>query len=116
MLAAGVCHSDLHIWDGYYEIGGGKKLMLADRGIKLPLTMGHENVGEVVAVGPDAKDVKVGECAWSIRGWAAANARYASAVMRTSASSRRTSACSHKAATRRTCWCRATAICSTSAA
>ena len=30
MLAAGVCHSDLHIWDGYYEIGGGKKLMLAD--------------------------------------------------------------------------------------
>jgi len=61
MLAAGVCHSDLHIWDGYYEIGGGKKLMLADRGIKLPLTMGHENVGEVVAVGPDAKDVKVGD-------------------------------------------------------
>src|ERR1041385_9009712 len=55
MLAAGVCHSDLHIWDGYYEIGGGKKMMLADRGIKLPLTMGHENVGEVVAVGPDAK-------------------------------------------------------------
>src|SRR5262249_10490299 len=55
MLAAGVCHSDLHIWDGYYEIGGGKRMMLADRGIKLPLTMGHENVGEVVAVGPDAK-------------------------------------------------------------
>ena len=61
MLAAGVCHSDLHIWDGYYEIGGGKKLMLADRGIKLPLTMGHENVGEVVAFGPDAKGVKVGD-------------------------------------------------------
>ena len=60
MLAAGVCHSDLHIWDGYYEIGGGKKLMLADRGIKLPLTMGHENVGEVVALGPEAKGVKVG--------------------------------------------------------
>ena len=61
MLAAGVCHSDLHIWDGYYEIGGGKKMMLADRGIKLPLTMGHENVGEVVAFGPDAKGVKVGD-------------------------------------------------------
>src|SRR5215213_3041205 len=61
MLAAGVCHSDLHIWDGYYEIGGGKKMMLADRGIKLPLTMGHENVGEVVAVGPDAKGVKAGD-------------------------------------------------------
>ena len=60
MLAAGVCHSDLHIWDGYYEIGAGRKLLLADRGIKLPLTMGHENVGEVVALGPDAKDVPLG--------------------------------------------------------
>lgn len=61
VLAAGVCHSDLHIWDGYYDVGGGQKLMLKDRGIKLPLTMGHENVGEVTAVGPDAKGVKVGD-------------------------------------------------------
>lgn len=59
--AAGVCHSDIHIWDGYYELGGGKRLQLLERGIKLPLTMGHENVGEVVAVGPDAKGVKVGD-------------------------------------------------------
>ncbi len=61
VVAAGVCHSDLHIWDGYYDIGGGQKLQLLDRGIKLPLTMGHENVGEVVAVGPEAKGVKVGD-------------------------------------------------------
>ena len=61
VLAAGVCHSDLHIWDGYYELGGGKRLQLLERGIKLPLTMGHENVGEVVAVGPDAKGVKIGD-------------------------------------------------------
>lgn len=61
VVAAGVCHSDLHIWDGYYELGGGKRLQLSERGIKLPLTMGHENVGEVVAVGPDAKGVKMGE-------------------------------------------------------
>lgn len=59
--ASGVCHSDIHIWDGYYELGGGKRLQLLERGIKLPLTMGHENVGEVVAVGPDAKGVKIGE-------------------------------------------------------
>ena len=58
---SGVCHSDLHIWDGYYDVGGGQKLMLKDRGIKLPITMGHENVGEVVAVGPDANGVKVGD-------------------------------------------------------
>jgi alcohol dehydrogenase, propanol-preferring len=61
VIAAGVCHSDLHISDGYYDLGGGKRLKLADRGVKLPLTMGHENVGEVVAVGPDAKAVKVGD-------------------------------------------------------
>ena len=61
VLAAGVCHSDLHIWDGYYDIGGGQRLMLLERGIKLPLTMGHENVGEVIAVGPEAKGVSVGD-------------------------------------------------------
>lgn len=60
VIAAGVCHSDIHIWDGYYELGGGKRLNLLERGIKLPLTMGHENVGEVVATGPDAKGVKIG--------------------------------------------------------
>jgi propanol-preferring alcohol dehydrogenase len=61
VIAAGVCHSDLHIWDGFYDIGAGQKLQLLDRGIKLPLTMGHENVGEVVAVGPGAKGVSVGD-------------------------------------------------------
>jgi D-arabinose 1-dehydrogenase-like Zn-dependent alcohol dehydrogenase len=59
-LAAGVCHSDLHIADGYFDMGGGKTLSLQDRGMTLPRTLGHENVGEVVAAGPDAKGVKVG--------------------------------------------------------
>ena len=61
VLAAGVCHSDLHIADGYFDLGGGKKMNLEDRGMQLPLTLGHENVGEVVAVGPQAKGVKPGE-------------------------------------------------------
>ncbi len=59
--AAGVCHSDLHIWDGGYDLGAGKRLLLKDRGIALPLTMGHETAGEIVAVGPEVKDRKVGE-------------------------------------------------------
>jgi len=60
--AAGVCHSDLHIWEGGYNLGHGRKpLSLKDRGVSLPLTMGHETVGEVVALGPDAKGVAVGE-------------------------------------------------------
>jgi propanol-preferring alcohol dehydrogenase len=60
-LAAGVCHSDLHIWEGWYDLGGGKKLTVRDRGLIPPLTMGHEIVGEVVALGPEAKGVKLGD-------------------------------------------------------
>ena len=52
--AAGVCHTDLHLWEGHYDMGGGKKLTLAERGIKPPLTLSHEIVGEVVAAGPQA--------------------------------------------------------------
>ena len=59
--AAGVCHSDLHIWEGSYDLGGGRRLMLKDRGIPLPLTMGHETAGEIISVGPNVKDRKVGE-------------------------------------------------------
>ena len=61
VLAAGVCHSDLHLADGWFDLGGGKRMSLADRGMKLPVTLGHENVGEVVAFGPDVKGVKVGD-------------------------------------------------------
>ena len=61
VLAAGVCHSDLHLSDGYFDLGGGKRMSLEDRGMKLPVTLGHENVGEVVAVGPQAQGVKVGD-------------------------------------------------------
>jgi len=65
--AAGVCHSDLHIWEGGYDLGHGRKpLSLKDRGVSLPLTMGHETVGEIVAFGPDVKasdkgDLKIGD-------------------------------------------------------
>src|SRR5260370_6563824 len=59
--AAGVCHSDLHIWEGGYDLGHGRKpLSLKDRGVSLPRTMGHETVGEVLAFGPDAQGVTAG--------------------------------------------------------
>jgi len=61
-LAAGVCHSDIHTWQGWFDLGQGKRLELAGRGgVPLPLTMGHEIVGEVVAWGPDVQGVKVGD-------------------------------------------------------
>jgi len=58
--AAGLCHTDLHIWEGYYDLGGGRHLNLADRGIKPPLILSHEICGEVVAAGPEAGPVPTG--------------------------------------------------------
>lgn len=57
----GVCHSDLHFWHGYYNMGGGKVMSLADRGVTLPRAPGHEVTGRVVAMGPDAAGVSVGD-------------------------------------------------------
>ena len=52
----GVCHSDLHIQEGFFNLGGGRKKVLAEVGVQLPLTMGHEPVGRVAAVGPEVGD------------------------------------------------------------
>ena len=57
---AGVCHSDLHLWEGGYDLGNGRILSLKDRGTKLPLTLGHEIAGEVVAKGQDASGAEIG--------------------------------------------------------
>jgi D-arabinose 1-dehydrogenase-like Zn-dependent alcohol dehydrogenase len=59
--AAGVCHSDVHIWDGHFDLGDGKHISLESRGVHLPFTMGHEIAGEVLALGPRAAGVKVGD-------------------------------------------------------
>jgi len=56
----GVCHSDVHIREGYFDMGGGNKLMLGERGTKLPLTLGHEPIGTVQAVGSAVSGVKIG--------------------------------------------------------
>lgn len=57
----GVCHTDLHIRDGYYDLGAGKKLTLAERGYGLPITLGHEPVGIVAAVGDQVRGLQVGQ-------------------------------------------------------
>lgn len=61
VTAAGVCHSDIHIRQGYFDLGDGEKSILEERGAKLPLTLGHETVGEVAELGPDADGVSVGD-------------------------------------------------------
>ncbi len=44
---SGVCHSDLHIWDGYFDWGGGKRFYVRERGCVPPFTLGHEPFGVV---------------------------------------------------------------------
>ena len=76
---AGVCHSDLHIWEGTYDMGSRGTLRMADRGMTLPLAMGHEIVGRVLRCGPGAEGhvrpgdhrivfpwVGCGHCAWCV--------------------------------------------------
>jgi len=58
---SGVCHSDLHIWDGYFDLGGGKRFYVKERGCIPPFTPGHEPFGIVEAVGKKVKGVKVGQ-------------------------------------------------------
>jgi alcohol dehydrogenase, propanol-preferring len=59
---AGVCHSDLHIWEGGFDLGSRGTFSMAQRGQKLPLAMGHEIVGKVIAWGPEAEGhVKKGD-------------------------------------------------------
>lgn len=51
--ACGVCHSDVHVWEGYFDLGGGHKVDMQGTH-KLPFTLGHEIAGEVVSCGENA--------------------------------------------------------------
>ena len=53
----GVCHSDLHMQDGFFTLGDGKQLDVR-AGRTLPFTLGHEIAGVVEAAGPDS-DAKI---------------------------------------------------------
>ena len=56
----GLCHSDLHIQAGGFDMGGGRLSSLERAGTQLPVTLGHEIVGEVVEAGPEVTGVSVG--------------------------------------------------------
>ena len=58
--SCGVCHSDVHLHDGYFDLGGGTKLDMT-RALQPPRTLGHEIAGTVVAIGPEATGVAVGD-------------------------------------------------------
>ncbi|MFZ2650847.1 MAG: alcohol dehydrogenase [Burkholderiaceae bacterium] len=58
--SCGVCHSDVHLHDGYFDLGEGNRLDMT-RALSPPRTLGHEIAGSVVALGPDARGATVGE-------------------------------------------------------
>ena len=58
---SGVCHSDVHIWEGFFDLGGGKRFYVKERGCIPPFTLGHEPFGIVEKIGPRVKGVKVGQ-------------------------------------------------------
>jgi alcohol dehydrogenase, propanol-preferring len=49
--SAGVCHSDLHLWEGGYAGPQGVFMKVEDRGVKFPLTPGHEIAGTIEDMG-----------------------------------------------------------------
>jgi alcohol dehydrogenase, propanol-preferring len=49
--SSGVCHSDIHLWEGGYEGPQGQFLKTTDRGVKYPLTPGHEIAGVIDSLG-----------------------------------------------------------------
>ena len=55
----GVCHSDLHIQDGYFKLAGDKRLDVT-AGRTLPFTLGHEIAGVIERTGPDAEGAAPG--------------------------------------------------------
>lgn len=59
--SSGVCHSDLHLWEGGYDLGDGTFLDVTDRGIKYPVTPGHEIAGHILKTGPDVKGYSAGD-------------------------------------------------------
>jgi alcohol dehydrogenase, propanol-preferring len=59
--ASGVCHSDIHLWEGGYEGAGGTFLKVEDRGVKFPVTPGHEISGKIEAIGDSVSGFNVGD-------------------------------------------------------
>jgi len=53
--SAGVCHSDIHLWEGGYDGPAGSFMKTTDRGVKYPLTPGHEVAGVIESMGEEVE-------------------------------------------------------------
>jgi len=54
VLSSGLCHTDLHFQDGFFDLGGGHHLDVVDIGFSLPATLGHEVYGRIEDFGPES--------------------------------------------------------------
>jgi propanol-preferring alcohol dehydrogenase len=54
--SSGVCHSDIHLWEGGYQGPGGQFLKTTERGVQYPLTPGHEIAGIVEGMGDEVAE------------------------------------------------------------
>ena len=61
VASVGVCHSDLHLWEGGYDLGDGEFMKVTDRGVKYPVTPGHEIVGTVEDIGNSVSGIVKGD-------------------------------------------------------
>jgi propanol-preferring alcohol dehydrogenase len=59
--SAGVCHSDLHLWEGGYAGPPGVFMKVEDRGVKFPLTPGHEVAGTIEDLGESVSGFSKGD-------------------------------------------------------
>jgi len=59
--SAGVCHSDLHLWEGGYTGPPGVFMKVEDRGVKFPLTPGHEVAGTIDEMGDSVTGFSKGD-------------------------------------------------------
>lgn len=61
VTSTGVCHSDLHLWEGGYAGPQGVFMKVEDRGVKFPLTPGHEIAGTIEEMGESASGFQKGD-------------------------------------------------------
>ena len=64
----GLCHSDLHLIEGHFDLGEGRKLDIRD-GRQLPFTPGHEICGTIQAHGPSVMGIANGEKLYAVYPW-----------------------------------------------
>jgi len=64
----GLCHSDLHLIEGHFDLGDGRKLDIRD-GRQLPFTPGHEICGTIEGHGPSVMGIAKGGKLYAVYPW-----------------------------------------------